>query len=173
MPNRNSTAQDCHTFMSPGSGQAEHTERGAATTPRGGRKGHLYKQPTCLFCFVYKCHFLMISFIIWLKPWTPPPPPPPPMTSVCCSQARHFCPSCVQLLVCGMCIFRLCCVQFLVCVMCGALVCLVPSFRYTTARLREPSLASVASARSARRISLRLLQRVCPDPPPSPPVKPS
>ena len=29
----------------------------------------------------------------------------PPMTSVCCSQARHFCLFHVQILVCGMCSF--------------------------------------------------------------------
>ena len=47
-------------------------------------------------------------------------------------------------------------------------VCLVPSFRYTTARFRELSLAPLALARSARCSSLGSLQRVWPvwpDPP--------
>ena len=110
-----------------------------------------------------KCsHFLMIFVVLWLKPWTPPPPLPP----------YHLCllfpdPAFLSVLCTA---FSLWYVQFLVCVMCGFLVCLVPSFRYTTARFRELSLASLASARSARCSSLRSLQRVWPDPRPSPPL---
>ena len=65
-------------------------------------------------------------------------------------------------------IFRLWYVQFLVCVMCGSLVCLVSSFRYTTARIRDLSLAPLALARSALCTSLRSPQKVWPAPPPHP-----
>ena len=87
----------------------------------------------------------MISFIIWLKPWTPPPPPPPYDLCLLFPGPAFLFVSCSDL--------SLWYVQFLVCVMCGALVCLVPSFRYTTARIRELSLASLALARFAGRSS--------------------
>ena len=41
-------------------------------------------------------------------------------------------------------------VKFFVCVMCGFVICLVPSCRYTTARIRELSIAPLDVDRPAR-----------------------
>ena len=64
------------------------------------------------FYLYYRGHFLMISFIIWLKPWTPPPPPPPydlcllfpgpAFLSVLCTAFSLWY---VQFSICVMCIF--------------------------------------------------------------------
>ena len=86
----------------------------------------------------------MISFIVWLNPWPPLPLPAPSITSVCCSQEWHGCLSCDQLqsAVCALFVG-------VVCVL--LLACLVPSFKYTTARIRKVWLAPLALARFTSR----------------------
>ena len=104
-------------------------------------------------------------FIIWLEPWTPTPAPPPPSyhLRLLFPEAAFLLVFCIDisLFMCSLC---LCCEC--------RLVCLVASFRSTTARIRELWLASLALARFARCSSLRSLQRLQLDLPLSPPLKP-
>ena len=97
----------------------------------------------------------MIFVGLLLKPCTSAPHLPPG-TSVCCSPKQHF---------------YLCYVQLCVGDICSSLsmflfVSLVSSFKYTTVRIRKLSLASLASALSARRSSLPLATKGLARPPP-------
>ena len=102
--------------------------------------------------------FYWFSLSFGLNPG--PPSPPSPLAPLSAVPRPNILYVYLSSVICAG--FGLCYVWGLVRVMCGALVCLVSGLRYTTARIRELALASLASARFPCGSSLRSLQRVCP-----------